>query len=151
MPPGAEDFASKFGGGFHQRHDLEVVGTRMAGRIGCHVGKHNIGGPAYHFFELIGCSVIEEIELDEVDSRHRLHRQDVNRDHSALFGRADPFGSNFAPTPRSGAEINNARTFFEEVRLVVHLHQFVRRPRAHALPLGASNVRVIELTLQPLT
>ncbi len=67
-------FAREFGGRFHQRHDLEMVGARMSGCIGRHVGEHDIGGASHHFLEFVRRGSIEEIEFDEVHSRHRVHR-----------------------------------------------------------------------------
>ena len=67
-------FAREFGGRFHQRHDLEMVGARMSGCIGRHVGEHDIGGASHHFLKSVRRGSIEEIEFDEVHSRHRVHR-----------------------------------------------------------------------------
>ena len=59
-------------------------------------------------------------------------------------------GGDLAPAAWRRAEIDHSRTFFEKSRLVVDLHQLVSGTRAHAFALGARDVRIVELTLQPL-
>ena len=68
-----------------------------------------------------------------------------------MLRRADPFGSNLTSTPWRGAEVDNTHAFPEEARFVVDLDQLVCRPRPRALSLGACNVRIVQLTFQPLT
>ena len=51
--------------------------------------------------------------------------------------------------PGRGAEIDHARAFLEEARLVVDLDQLEGGARAHALALGARDIRIVELALQP--
>ena len=71
------------------------------------------------------------------------------RDHAALLRRADALGRHLAPAAGRSAKIDHARAFFEKMTLVVDLGQLEGGARAKALALGARDVRIVELALEP--
>ena len=51
---GREHFLGEFRRRLDQRHDLQVIGLAVAGRIRRHVGEHHIGAAAEFLLEEIG-------------------------------------------------------------------------------------------------
>jgi hypothetical protein len=91
-----------------QRHDAQMVGLAMTGRIRRHVGEHDVDGTTGHgleFFRRIG---VEKIKMKKIDARQRRHVEKIDRDHAA-GSRADPRGRHLAPTARRRAEIDHVR------------------------------------------
>src|SRR5262245_59191510 len=79
---GLEHLGGKLGRGLDQRHDLEMVGLAMSGGVRGHVGQDHVGRTAEHGLEAVGRGSIEEVDAGKLDSRHLVHRQNVDRDHA---------------------------------------------------------------------
>src|SRR5262249_1626884 len=70
--------------------------------------------------------------------------------HAAFsLRRTDALGRHLAPPAGRSAEVDNAPARFEETVLVIELHQLEGGPRAETFPLGAGDVRIVELALEP--
>ena len=106
-------------------------------------------GPPSMAFSFSGAPASRKSSLHEIDAGDRLHRQEIDGDDAARLRRADALGRHLAPAAGRGAEIDHARAFLEEARLVVDLDQLVGGARANAFALGARDVRIVELALQP--
>ena len=61
----------------------------------------------------------------------------------------DALGGNLAPTAGCSAEVDDDSAGLEEAILVVDLAQLVGGTRAHAIALGGSHIRIVELALEP--
>ena len=80
----------------------------------------------------------------------RRHLEEVDRDDLApALRRADALRRDLAPAAGRGAEIDHPRAILEQTMLVVDLDQLEGGPPAKAFALGARDVGVVELALQP--
>src|SRR6185295_18214262 len=100
-----------------------------------------------HGAELFRRIGVEKIDPREFDAADRVHRQDVDGDDAAVL--ADALARHLAPAAGRRAKIDNARTAFQHVMLVVDLGELEGRARTEALALGARHVGIVELTLEP--
>src|SRR5689334_24217543 len=66
-----EHLAGEFGSQFGKRHDAQMVGLAVAGRVRRHVGEHDIGLSADQRLESVGCVNVMKVELQELDARDR--------------------------------------------------------------------------------
>ena len=151
LPPGAEHFARKEGGGFGERHDAQVIGLAMARGVRRHVGEHHvrlslIPAPE-HLFEPVRRCRVEKIELQKLDPGDWLHVENVERDHPPA--RPGAARRDLAPAAGRRAEIHHARARLEQVKLVVDLGELIGGARAEAFALGAHHIGIAELALQP--
>ena len=96
--PGSTSRA-KCGGRLGERHDAQMIGLAMAGRVRRHVGEHDVGLAAEHGLEPLRRGFVEEIELQELDAGDRLHVENVERDHAAV--RADALAPRFRSSRRA--------------------------------------------------
>src|SRR3954469_12011382 len=93
---------------------------------------------------------IEKVQLDELDSGQRRHREDVDRDDLPFpLLRTNTLGRDLAPTAGRSAEIDHPSAFLEQAMLVIDLNQLEGRPATKTFPLGARDVGIVELPLQP--
>ena len=122
----------------------------MTGGIRRHVGEHDIGRAAEQRLDRIRRARLEEIAPDEVDPRRRRHVEAIDRDDlaPALPTPGTP-GRDLAPAARRGAEVDDARAWLEQMVLVVDLDELERGASAKALALGAGDIWVVELPLEP--
>src|SRR5262249_50594272 len=154
---GGKRFAREVDRGFCERHDLEMVGPAVAGRIRRHVGEHDGGGGSRPGPYLIRCARIEKVALDEFDARYGRHLKAIDRhDFSPPLHAvppplhaADALHRDLAPAARRGAEIDHACALLEQMVLVVDLDQFEGGAGGKTLALGARHVRVVELPFKP--
>src|SRR4029077_11354325 len=115
-----------------------------------HVGEHDIRAAAEHVVQHGRSARIEEIDPAKRNAGDRRNVQNIDRDDLApALGRPDAPCRDVAPAARRGPEIDHMRTRFEQAVLVVDLDQLVRGTRAHALALGAHDIRIVELALEP--
>ena len=144
-----------------------MIGLPMAGRIGGHVGKNDIGlslgfcldlclslrmnfslaVAAKHRFEAIESGLAEKIEFEEFHARDRLHIENVERDHAAA--RTDPPRGNLAPATGRRAEIDDARARLEQMKLVVDFSELIGCTGAKALALSARYIGIVDLAFEP--
>src|SRR3954468_18861613 len=76
--------------------------------------------------------------------------QDVDCRHAAFPLRcADALCRHLAPPARRRTEVDDAPSGFEEAVLVVELDKLEGSARAPAFALGAGDIRVVELALEP--
>ncbi len=107
---GREHLAGEFGGRFGERHDAQMVGLAMAGRVRRHVGEHHVGRPAEQRLEPVGCRRIEKVELQELDARDGAHLEQIDRHHTAFaVSSTDALGRHLAPAAGRSAEIDDTR------------------------------------------
>src|SRR6185295_9196467 len=84
---------------------------------------------------------------NKFNARNRRHLEDIDR-HDLAVG-ADALRRHLAPAARCGAQIDHTRAAFEQAMLVVDLDQLEGRARTETFALGARDIRIVELTLQP--
>ena len=136
-----ERLAREIGRGFSKRHDPEMIGRAMAGRVRRHVGEHDIGRPAEQGLDLVARTRIEKIAPDEVDTGDRCHLQTIGGDNSLPLPlrAADAPRRDLAPAAGRGAEIDHPRAGLEQMLLVVDLDELEggaasENPRAWRAP-----------------
>ena len=142
-----QHFAGKLGCGFGQRHDAQVIGLAVAGRVRRHIGKHHVNFAAEHGLQLLRRRVVEKVEFQEFDADDRFHVENIERDDAAV--RADALRGDLAPAAGRGAEIDDARARLEHAIFVVDFGELIGGAGAKAFTLGAHHVRVAELALEP--
>ena len=143
-------FAREVDCGFRERHDLEMVGPAVAGRIRRHVGEHDVGGSTEQGLDLLRRARIEKVALDEFDPRYRRHLEAIDRhDLPPPLHAADALRRDLAPAAGRGAEIDHPRALLEQMVLVVDLDQFEGGAGGKTLALGTRHVRVVELSFEP--
>jgi hypothetical protein len=145
-----QHFARELGSRLDQRHDFQLIGLLVAGRIRRHVGEHDIGAAVEHLVKVFGRFRIEEVELAEHHARDRRHLENVDRDHLALpVRRADALGRDLAPAAGRGTEVDHAAPGLEHAMLVVDLDQLEGGARAQSLTLGTRHIGIVELAFEP--
>src|SRR6185312_6013587 len=148
---GREYLAREFRGGFDQRHDFQMIRLPVTGGVSGHVGEHDVDRAAEHLLQFFRRILVEEIELHEGDAGDRLDVEKIDCDDftfSAL--RADALGRDLAPAAWRRAQIHDTRAALKKARLVVDFHKLISRARAIAFALRAANIRVVQLTREPL-
>jgi len=107
-------------------------------------------GTAEQRFQALRRFGIEKVELQTLDTRKRVHGQEIDRHHAAAAGsRAHALGRDLAPAARRSAEINDLGAWLEQPVLVVDLRELKRCARAQPFALGARHIGIVELALQP--
>ena len=97
-----------------------------------------------------GAAASMKVERDELRSRQGLDRQEVDADDAPFPLRgANALCRDLRPAAGRGAEVDDALARLQQPVFVVDLDQLVGRPRAVALALGAGDVGVVELALEP--
>ena len=125
-PARAQHLTGELSGRLDQRHDLQLIGFLVTGRIRRHVGEHDVGAAVECGAQPLGRSRIEKIELHEIDARDRLHLENVDGyDFPPPLARTDTLGRDLAPAARSRAQIDHARAALQQVVLVIDLDELV--------------------------
>jgi hypothetical protein len=120
-----------------------------------HVRHDHIGLTAKPAFDQFIGIIIKEVQLMNIGTRNRFDLLQVDTQNCAnLFARlfaqgVHAFHRNLTPAPRRTAQINNAGTGNKEPVLFIKLKDLERRTTAIALGLGAFDLRIVQLTLQP--
>ena len=91
----------------------------------------------------------------QVTSRYRLHLLQVDPEDEA-FGlarlfteRVDALDGHLAPPARCGAKIDDTRAGYQKMESVIQFHDLVGRASAIPFGLGAFDIGIVELPLQP--
>src|SRR6185312_11769731 len=147
---GREQLTPEVGRGLRQCHDPEMVGLTVAGSVRSHVRKDDIGRAAKQTLDRFRCVRVEKVQLDELDSGQRRHREEVYCDDlSSALLRTNTLRRDLAPTAGRSAEIDHPSAFLKQAMLVIDLNQLEGRPAAKTFALGARHIRIVELPLQP--
>src|SRR6185437_4458330 len=112
-----------------------------------HVGKHHVGWTVKRRLEPLRRAGIEKIELHEFAAGYGFYRQEVDGDYAPR--RAGASRSYLAPASGRGTEVDHACAFLQEVGLVIDLDELEGGARTKSFALGARDVRIVELALQP--
>ena len=134
-----------------QRHDPQVVGAGVSGRGWRHVAEHDIGLARERVADQRRRRLVEEVGAQHLRPRDGPHFQQVEREHAAAAGLpgANAFDRDLSPSPRRGAQIDDARARPQQPEAVVQLDQLERGARTKAAALGFRDVGIGELPLQP--
>ena len=147
---GGEHLASEIRRQIRERDDLEMIRRLVARRVGGHVGHDAIGPAAEHRLDELGRVLVVEILDRERDPRDRLHVEQIDADDLALsLGDLHPLGRDLRPAAGRGAKIDDAHSRLQKMIALVHLQQLIGRAGAISVALGARDIRVVELSLQP--
>jgi len=142
-------------GRFAQRHDPVVIGLLVPRGTGGHVGHDHIRLPAQPFLDLDVGVVLHEIQAVQLAAGNRLHllkvhaKDRANRLAGSFPQRIHPRHGHLAPATGGRAKVNNPCARHQEPEFVVQFQYLVGRTPAIAVCLGAFDVGVIQLALQP--
>ena len=123
-----------------------MIGLRVADRVGGHVGEDEVGRAAERLPEPVGRRIVHEVHLQDRRALDRVGGQQVDADHDRL---RQPLAHDLRPAARRDAEIDDPLRALEEAEALVELDQFVGGARAIALGLGALDIGIVELALEP--
>ena len=123
-----------------------MVGLLVADRVGRHVREHQIGWPAQGFPQPLGRRIVHEIHLQDRDPVDRVGRKQVDADDARLRRLAP---HDLAPAARCNAKIDDGLHTPQQPEALIELDQLVGRSAAIILRLGALDIGVVELPLQP--
>ena len=111
-PPGASTSTANCAAASASADDAQMVGLVVAGRVGRHVGHHDVGRAAQHRLQPLRRVLVEEVHLHEFDARDRVDVEEVDADHPALPAPAvQPCvraAATCAPAAGRGAEVDHA-------------------------------------------
>src|SRR3546814_12848633 len=101
-----------------------MVGLRMADGVRRHVRNDEVGRAAERLDQRIGCGVVHEIHLEDIDSLDRLAGKQVDPgDARARIRLAD----NLRPAARRDAQVDDRARLLEQAEFFVDLDQLVDR------------------------
>ncbi len=147
---GAQNLAGEIRREFDQADDLQMIGLAMAGRIGGHVRQDDIGLAAQPVAKLLRRRRIEKIHDFGFDARQSRDLQKIDADHSATAVlAADLLRRDLRPAAGRGTQIDDILARLENMIALVDLDQLESRALAIAFELGAHDIGIVQLALQP--
>ena len=122
-----------------------MVGRGMAGRRGCHVAQHQIGGAAERGADLSYRFGVAEVALEERCAGQRIGLGQIDADDCRAGLSRD-----LTPAARRAAEIDNPRASRQQMKTRVELLQLEGGARPVALAARLGDVRIVQLPRQPI-
>ena len=83
-PPGLQHLGGEIERRLDQAHGAQMVGLRMADRVGGHVGEDEVGRPAERLPEPVRRGIVHEVHLQDGRAVDRVGRQQVDADDRRL-------------------------------------------------------------------
>ena len=144
---GLEHLDRKFQRRLDQPHRAQMIGLGVADGVCRHVAQHQVGRDiAKRLAQRLGRGFVHEVHFEDLDPVDRLGREQVDSRNPGL-GRDSPH--DLRPAAGRNAEVDHRGDALEQAEALVQLDQFIGRAAAVAVGLGALDVRVVELALEP--
>jgi len=147
-PPRKPGFAGSASG--NSGIAVSVICAAMSGGVRRHVRKHHIGGSFQDSLDLVRRTLIQKIKTKEFNAGDRRHGKDIDGDDASLAcARLHALCRDLTPAPGCRTQIDNARSGFEEMMLVVDLGELECRTRTQPFAPRTRDVGVVKLPLEP--
>ncbi len=157
--PSLKDLGDKYSAGFKylfgnckrrlgQRHDPQMIGSRMPGSRRRHVTQDDIRAAAKRVLDHVDGAWFGQIGPQNRRTRDRRGLGEIDPNHAA--SRSDARDSDLRPAARRAAEIDDVAAGSQHMKTVVELDQFKGGTGPITVASGGDDIRIIELSLQPL-